>query len=242
MRPSAEAAIVAVSAGVRDDLVGSFGLPEELVDVLRNPVQVDEIRAAARAAVEHPFFEGGGFVLVAAGRLVRLKGLHVLIDALSRLSRDLGARLVVVGDGPERRALERQVAGAGLGDVVAFVGYDANPWRHLRRADVCVLPSLTEALPTVAAEALALGVPTVASDCSPGMRDYVADGVSGLLVPPDDAEALARALERILRDDELRARLADGARVRGSALPGAEQVRRYEELVLRTLPAETAPT
>ncbi len=122
-------------------------------------------------------------------------------------------RLVIAGQGDHAGALARLRDELGLGGVVDMPGFvDENTKRELlRRAWVHVLTSPKEGWGIVNIEAAACGTPTVASD-SPGLRDSVIDGVTGLLVPHGDVDALAAALTRVLRDDRLRHELSEQAR------------------------------
>jgi glycogen(starch) synthase len=121
--------------------------------------------------------------------------------------------VLLVGDGPERPALERDVGRLGLGDRVRFLGFvphDLVP-AVLTHADVLVLPSLYEELGTVLLEAMWVGLPIVASRTG-GIPDVIEDGINGLLVPPGDPRVLAGAIDRLLGSPDLARRLAEAAR------------------------------
>jgi glycosyltransferase involved in cell wall biosynthesis len=220
--------VVAVGKGVRDDLVESYDLAPTRTVVLHNPLNVAEIRRRAREDVALPPACIGHPLVVAAGHLVPLKGFDWLIEAFAELAPSVGARLLILGNGPERAALERQVQARGLDDVVFLVGLEANPWKFFARADAFILSSLTEAFPSVLGEAFALGVPVVASDCSPGVREYAEDGATAILVAPRDTAALAAAITRVLQDPALRRRLAARGRSRADAFLPQLMVERYE--------------
>ena len=152
--------------------------------------------------------------LLFVGRLAAVKGVPVLFEALQGLiSEHPDLRLTLVGDGPEREALERLAA--GLGDHVDFVGYKSQDEvaALLREATALVLPSFAEGLPVVLMEALAARVPVVTTRIA-GVADLVEDGESGLLVPPGDAVALRAALARVLGDPEARRRMGEAGRAR----------------------------
>ena len=182
-------------------IASTWGLDEQRVEVLPN----------SAPAVSEPQAEGlppGTFVF--AGRLTAQKGLATAIEALARVP---AARLVLVGDGPERADLERRAREAGLDGRIEFRG--ARPHEDVLRvlagAEAALLPSEWENLPHAAVEALAVGTPVVATPVG-GVPEVVHDGVNGLLVPPGSARALAAAIERLLGDAELRNRLAGAAR------------------------------
>jgi glycosyltransferase involved in cell wall biosynthesis len=221
--------IVTVAEGVRTDLETGFGIARERVTIVRNPIDRQRIRRLSREPAEAPFMNGR--TVVGIGRLVELKGFDVLIRAVARLPVELGARLVLIGEGEARRGLEQLIAKLRVGDRVELIGEQQNPWPYLARARALAVPSRTEASPAVIGEAFALSVPVVAARCSPGVTEFLDNGRCGLLVPPDDVNALADALERLLTDDELvRSLIAAGAR-QLDALNIAETVRNYEAML-----------
>lgn len=214
---------------------------KELVDV---PVDVIPYGAAlpspaARAAARS--LDAPSTVLF-VGRLVERKGVAHLIEALARLRQPSSTRLVVVGDGPERPRLEALARSRGLGDRVLFRGKvsDAELQRVYRDADVLVLPSVvdargdTEGLGVVLLEAMNYGVPVIASRIG-GIVDIVADGESGVLVPPGDAGALAAALERVLGDAGLARALGERGRERLVAQFGWDAIVRRWDAIYRAV-------
>ncbi len=151
--------------------------------------------------------------ILAMGRLHWQKGFDLALRALALLPPDLRAwRLAILGEGEARAELESLRDSLGLGDRVDLPGRVANPGPWLRAAQAFVFPSRSEGFPNALCEAMAAGLPVVAADCPSGPADIVTDGVNGLLVPPEDPRALAAALERLLREEALRAQLAGRAR------------------------------
>jgi len=152
--------------------------------------------------------------LVFVGRLAGVKGVPVLLQALQGLiAEHPDLRLTLVGDGPERAALE--TLAQGLGDHVEFVGYQSQDAvaALLSEATLHVLPSFAEGVPVVLMEAMAARVPVVTTRIA-GVPELVEDGVSGLLVPPGDADALRVALGRLLTDADLCRAMGEAGRVR----------------------------
>lgn len=184
--------IVAVSEGVKASLVRGAGLRAEIVKVIYNPVLTDDIASKARERVDHPFLqEGGPPVVLGVGRLTAQKNFGNMISAFARICQVRDARLVVLGEGEKRGELEQQVEQLGLADKVSFPGFVDNPFAFLARANVFVLSSEYEGLPTVLIEALAVGTRVVATDCPSGPREILAGGRFGRLVPVGDPAALA---------------------------------------------------
>jgi glycosyltransferase involved in cell wall biosynthesis len=162
--------------------------------------------------------------LLAVGRLVPKKGLEFLVDAVGLLRAEgRKIKLRIVGSGPERADLEKRISGAGLTGAVELLG--ARPHEELprlyREATACVLPCIItddgdrDGIPNVLVEAMRMGVPVISTAIS-GIPELVRDGETGLLVPPRDAAALARAIARVLDDAGLRRRLIANAAARVS--------------------------
>jgi glycosyltransferase involved in cell wall biosynthesis len=205
-------AIVTTSVGVADDLAATFGVARDRIRVVHNPVDLAAIAAAAGEPLDpahehiwsHP-------AIVAAGRLADVKNYPLLLAALAILRKRVPARLFILGEGERGAELRQQANQLELGDAVVFCGFQRNPWKYIARADVFAMSSRYEGFGNVLVEAMACGVPVVATS-SPGTREIVSVGVDGLLVDRHDPEALAAALERVLVDDGLRGRMSQAAR------------------------------
>jgi glycosyltransferase involved in cell wall biosynthesis len=159
-------------------------------------------RIAARATEIRN--EAGGPIMLFVGRMVRYKGIEVLLEACA----GLGGRALIVGDGPERAPLEAMAKERGLGDRVRFLGpvEDAELRALYSACDIFVLPSITrqEAFGVVQLEAMMAGKPVVSTDLGTGVGWVNQHGETGLVVPPRDAPALREALRRLLEDEALR--------------------------------------
>lgn len=188
--------VIGNSQGVADDLRQLTGLPADRVKLLYNPIVTPELRQKARAPSSHPWFEAGQPpVVLAVGRLTRQKDFPALIRGFAQARLLRPARLVILGEGPDRAALAELVNELGLRDVVALPGFVDNPYPYMSRAGLFVLSSRWEGLPTVLVEALYCGAPVVATDCPSGPREILADGRHGRLVPVADVPALAAAID-----------------------------------------------
>jgi glycosyltransferase involved in cell wall biosynthesis len=193
-----------------------------------NPVVTPELLAQAEAIAPHPWLQDGGPpVVLGVGRLVDQKGFATLLEAVARLRRERPLRLLVLGEGRRRGALERQARRLGLGADFALPGFAPNPFAYMARAGVFVLSSVYEGLPGVLIQALACGCPVVSTDCPDGPREILAGGEYGPLVPVGDAAALAAAIGRVLDAPPDRERL----RRRGQAFGVEPAVLAYLEVV-----------
>ena len=154
----------------------------------------------------------GRFTIGVAARLAPVKGISFLIGAVSQLREKIPhLRLVIAGDGPERPKLETQVRASGLEKAVTFSGWIDDVASQLSNWDLYVQPSLAEGLGISVLEAMAAGIPIVASDVG-GLKEVIDDGATGFLVPPRDIGALAERIDQLASDASLRAGMGDAAR------------------------------
>ncbi len=189
---------------------------------------------AARAAYDTP---AGAFLVVAAGRFVRRKGFHTLINAVARIP---GCHLWLCGAGNEEEALKAQAAASGAGGRIRFLGWQSSVTPYLRAADAMVMPSSHEPLGNVILEGWATETPVIASKAE-GPTWLVEDGVDGLLFGIDDVDALAAAIARLKDDPALRARLAEaGARTLEARFSREAIVDRYLDIFRRESAARRA--
>jgi glycosyltransferase involved in cell wall biosynthesis len=190
--------VVGVSEGVVDDLARFTSLPAEKLKVVFNPIVTPDLKERAKEPVEHPWFSDGSKVFIAVGRLRPQKDFRTLLQAFSRVRATRPARLLILGEGPERSELEDLVRELGIADDVSLPGSVENPYAYLSRAVAFVLSSRWEGLPTVLIEALACGLPVIATDCPSGPKEILAGGRYGKLVRVNAVEDLAAAMEAAL--------------------------------------------
>ncbi len=151
-------------------------------------------------------------MVMGLGRLDRQKGFDVLVEAFSQVSSVFPDwNLTIVGEGPERPMIEALARQLGIEDRVSLPGVVDNPEAYLSRAGVFVLPSRYEGFPNALLEAMACGVPSIATDCPSGPAEIIQPGVNGLLVPSDDAVSLSEALDALMADPTVRERLRSRA-------------------------------
>jgi glycosyltransferase involved in cell wall biosynthesis len=187
--------LVAVSHGVAEGLSQATGLPLSTIQVIYNPVITADLPARARQAPDHPWFSAGQPpVILGVGRLSPAKDFPTLIRGFAEVRRRREARLIILGEGPERAGLTALAQALGVADDVALPGFRENALAYMAGAKVFVLSSAWEGLPTVLIEALAAGTPVVSTDCPSGPREILQDGRLGALVPVGDATALANAI------------------------------------------------
>lgn len=157
------------------------------------------------------YFEGV-FNLAIVGRLDTVKGHRFAIEAMSMQGVAANTHLHVVGTGPCESELRALAEAIGIGDRVHFVGFRRNVYDYIAHCDALLMPSLHEGLPYALLEAMALATPIIASNVG-GLAEVLRDGFTALLVPPSDAEALARAISRLVNNPDLGHRLAQEAQL-----------------------------
>ncbi len=192
-------AIIAVSDGVADDCAAFARVSRSRIDVINNPVVTADFARRWDVPVDHPWFAAGAPpVVLGVGRLSPQKHFPLLIDAFARVRRDRAARLVILGEGPDRAGLEALVQSLAIAADVSLPGFVIDALPYMRRAAVLALSSRWEGSPNVLVEALACGTPVVATDCPYGPRETLNGGAYGGLVPVDDPDALAAAIAHAL--------------------------------------------
>lgn len=224
--------VVSISDGVREYLVHNLRLPESKVVSITNPVDVESIRKLSLEPVNHPWLiHKDKPVILSVGRIEVLKGLQYLISAFERVLKQIDARLIIVGRGPDQGRIRDLVRRKGLQEKVYFAGYQRNQYCYMPRSDVFVFPSLGgEGFGLVLVEAMSCGLPVVSTDCVTGPAEVLQNGRCGILVPVADDESLARGILSILTNPPLRERLVSAATERVVDFEPTRVVASYEQL------------
>lgn len=187
--------VIANAPGVAADLVEHAHIAAAKIRVVDNPTVAASIQGLALAKIEEDWFADSTVpVILSAGRLRKQKDFETLLRAFALVRVKQACRLVILGEGSERRRLEELIEQLGLRGEALLPGHRPNPFAYMRRAALFVLSSRFEGSPNVLIEALAVGVPVVATDCHSGPREILEDGAYGPLVPVGDAEQMAAAI------------------------------------------------
>jgi glycosyltransferase involved in cell wall biosynthesis len=189
---------------VRKELNSLFGVPVDKILVIRNPMDLEKIRAASAETVEVPRLPENAFIVGFIGSLTPEKDVRTLLRGFLLLhQKEPRSFLFFVGEGPERPHLEELAQTSGIKDSVSFMGFQQNPYPILSRFDVLVLSSRYEVFPNVIVEALTCGVPVISSDWRGS--DWIYRDNECLFFPIGDSEKLGQALLRLRQDGKLRA-------------------------------------
>lgn len=195
--------IVALNPSIARDLIAEGFRTDQVIEIPNGVVALPPKRYRRGATKE--------VQLLFVGRLDHQKGLDVLLEALARVPNRLRWSLTVVGTGGDDAELRQKAATLGVAGSVRFVGQVNDVPERLRRSDVFVLPSRAEGMSNALLEAMSVGIACVATAIG-GNSELVRDGVTGVLVPAGDAQALGHALERLMRSPALRRKLGEAAR------------------------------
>lgn len=206
--------VIAISEGVAQDLVKLVPRAGERTTVIYNAGVDGSSLSAADVDLPNGIERPRGNLLVACGRLAPQKGYEYLLEAVALSRADPVLHLWIVGEGELRASLEMRARDLGIRDRVDFLGFQPNPLPFMQQADVFVLSSVFEGFGNVIVEAMACGTPVVATDCQFGPAEITRGGRVGVLVQPRDAQALAEAIDRLMRDPAHRRTLSEAGRKR----------------------------
>jgi len=222
-------AVIVNSRGIKSDLVNNFKLPEGNLYTIYNPLNKEMI---ARMAAEESALAMDAPLVVSVGRLIYQKGFDTLLHAFRKVRNNCPAKLLILGIGGDKEKLISLVEALNLQTDVRFMGFHHNPFRFMKEATVFCLASRYEGFPNVVLEAMTLGVPTVVTDCPSGPSEILDKGKYGILVPPDNPDALADALIRVLRDKELRKTLSELSLKRSMDFGFDSSFEAYENIIM----------
>ncbi|MFN3420616.1 MAG: glycosyltransferase [Armatimonadota bacterium] len=221
---------IAISKGIRRKTQALLGIPDDRFTVIPNGIEMTRIREMS-AMVDNDQPKKSSLRLVTVGRLHPAKGIDVLLHALAKINHQGHSwECYILGDGPERLRLMQLARELELDERISFVGYERNPYIWLRKADIFVSPSRWETFGIAIVEAMALGLPVIAT-ATDGAVDIIDDGVDGLLVPVEDASALADAITELMHNPSLRQRLGEKAKQKAQQFDAPLIAQQYAELL-----------
>lgn len=212
--PKAQA-IICVSEGVKEDLSSVVGSLRTM-RVIYNPVVDENIYLLAKESLERDgqIFDKKVSIIIAVGRLVKAKDYPNLFKAFKIVKDNIEVHLVILGEGPEEKSLKKLSFDLGISSNISFLGFKKNPYKYMANSSVFVLSSSREGFGNVIVEAMACGVPVIATDCKSGPKEIIENNINGILVSQKDESALADAILKVLKDSDLAKKLSVQGRKR----------------------------
>ena len=224
-------AIVCVSKGVADDLSKFIPHQKSRIKVIYNPIIDKRIYQLAKEQVINQWFSDSKIpVILSAGRLIKAKDYPNFLKAAKLVLQEKVARFVVLGEGIEKIKLENIAKKLGISDNIVFLGFQKNPYKYMKNADVFVLSSFKEGFGNVIVEAMACGVPIISTDCKSGPSEIIKNGENGILVPIRDPKALSMAILKLLDNPSLRQKFSQNGKERANFFSVEKSVKEYENL------------
>ena len=197
--------IVGNSNSVCESIISTTKTNKKNIKLILNPTFVPEILEKAEEPIKEKWIEGSKEpIILTIGRLSSQKNISLLIDSFSELLNMKKSKLIIIGDGPQRKNLESKVSSMNLSNEIKFIGFSSNPYKYFKYCSVFVLTSKFEGLPNVLIEAQGLGLPIVTTDSPGGSREVVSNGKSGLLVKNINKIEIAKNILELINNDDLR--------------------------------------
>jgi glycosyltransferase involved in cell wall biosynthesis len=223
--------IVCVSNGAAMDTQAYYRLKKDKIQVIYDPVDIEKVTELSRCELEHPWFIDKKLPVIAyVGRLAPEKRVDFLLRAFAELIQRIPCRLVIIGQSKAEFSLRALAHSLQLDDCVDFAGKQSNPFKFMARSDLLVVSSLYESFGIVILEAMSCGIPVVSTDCT-GPHEIIKSGENGILVPCNDISALAMALETVLTDKKLSAKIALNGRNSLEEFDVKRIIKQYERLL-----------
>lgn len=230
-------AVTTVSDFLRAETDRVFGTGK-LIEVIPNFVDAARFRPRSAPDLRARFSAPDEALLLHASNFRKVKNVPMVIEVFARVAREMPARLLMIGEGPELRTAEEKAAELGVLERIVFLGQVDALERILPVADVSLLPSLHESFGLVALESMSCGTPVIATEVG-GTGEFIETGVNSFLCPPQDADCMAEAALGLLRDREAREAMSAAARESAAGGFAVERIREaYEALYRRLLPSD----
>jgi glycosyltransferase involved in cell wall biosynthesis len=223
--------IVAVSKGIKNELIEEFVFPADKIQVIYNPVDINKIDNLVSENIPESWFNENIPIIFSLGRLTYQKGQWYLIRSFAEVRKKLNCRLVIRGDGKLEKDLHNLTKKLHLEEDVLFLPWVENPYKYYAKSKIFVLSSLWEGLPNALIEAMACGCPVIATDCKHGPREIIGENEYGILIPPMDGayyedEPLTLSEQRLA--DSILYLLNDDDKVRSLSIKGRERALEFD--------------
>ncbi len=193
--------IITVSHEIQDDLIKNFLINKNKITTIYNPLHLIKITKLASKKPDDPWFTDSIPIVLAVGRLNKVKNYPLLFKAIKKVNEHQHVRLIVLGDGSERESLEHLANKLNIKSFMKMPGYMSNPYQYMKHSDVFALSSNHEGLPNVLQEAMACGCKIISTDCPSGPKEILSNGSYGKLIPVNDVDAMASAITASINEN-----------------------------------------
>lgn len=222
--------VIVVSEPERDDLIKNFKISSGLIHVIHDPINIQKICKMAEEDVDIPYDKP---TVVSVGRLIYSKGFDVLLKAFKKVNDHIDSKLLILGTGEKKKELINLCESFNLKNKVIFCGFKHNPFKYMKRSHIFCTATRNEGLGNAMIEAMALGLPVIATDCPSGPAEILDNGKYGILVPPENPDALADAIIKVLRDKNLRQNMSRLSLERVQFFSVEKSMKQWEDIILR---------
>jgi len=213
--------VISVSREVMENIKENFNLKDNQCTFIYNGLELENILRKSQEKVSHPWFKEDIPIILSVGRLDAFsKDFPTLLKSFALVLKERPARLVIIGDGPQKRELE---------SLSKKLSISRNPYKFMSKSEVFVLSSKFEAFPLVLVEAMICGVPVISSNCDFGPREILENGKYGILVPVGDAEKMAEAIIKVLTEGKFSQKLIEKSKKKAKEFSIEKSVAEYEK-------------
>lgn len=228
--------IVALSEGVREDLITNFKISEKKTKVIYNPVDINYIKSSMNEEIQDSFnLKSDEKIIIAVGRLAKVKDFPTLIKAFEIVLKDVNARLFILGRGPLESELKQLSKQLNISDKIEFLGFQKNPYKYIKQADVFVLSSKWEGFAHVIVEAMTIGTPVISTNCKSGPAEIIGDNEYGILVPVQDYKLMAEQIILLFKNDNMGNNYANLGIERSYTFEARKITKKYEDLFMQSM-------
>lgn len=227
--------VIALTRQMKRELLETSPIELHKIKVIHNPVDIYGLERSSKEPIDVTCFDPSLPLILSIGSLTRQKGFKYLISAFAHVIEECPAHLVILGEGKDRRRLQSLIEHLGIREWVHLPGFEKNPYKYMAHATTFALSSIYEGFPNALIEAMALGVPCIATRCPTGPEEIITDGVDGLLVSPAEENSLAETITRMLQDVELQKRLSEAGKKRVKDFRVEKIVRQYQDLIMTVM-------
>lgn len=222
--------VIALSNGVKKDLIENFKVKEKKIKVIYNPIEVKQIQKLSNENINDFSKKNDEKLLISVGRLVDAKDFETLINAFSLVNKKINVRLLIVGKGPKEEELKKLSEKLNISNKIDFIGFKSNPYKYMKLADLFILSSKWEGFGHVIAESMAVGTPVISTDCNSGPREIIGDNKYGILVPVGKPKELAEKIIEVINGEDLNLKKINEGKKRSMDFNAINIINEYEEV------------